>query len=48
MRFLRRANSVFIILFLIGAGAACSQAQEKRAGTYGSGRREPGIYPGQA
>lgn len=38
MRFLRRAHSVFIILFLIGAGATCLQAQEKCAGTYGPGK----------
>ncbi|MGC1454497.1 MAG: substrate-binding domain-containing protein [Nitrospirota bacterium] len=46
MRFSRGILSVFITLFLIIAGATCSPAQEKCAGTYGAGKTKFSLATG--
>lgn len=46
MRFSRSFIFVFITLFLINAGATCSQAQEKCAGTYGAGKNTFSLATG--
>ena len=46
MPFKQSVISLFITLFLISAGATCSQAQEKCAGTYGAGKTTFSIATG--